>query len=118
MSFFAFTPWQLLQNADQVSRQRSDELHWMPIARVLEGKAFGVQEGAVQTLHGAQVARHAAMEAPVQRVADDRMTDGTEMDANLVRPACVNGDLAQRHSAEVTRPRNARDSLPRPPCTR
>ena len=65
----------------------------------------------LQARHRANVAGHAAVDAAVQRIADDGMADGAEMHANLVRPSGVNRDLAQRQAWHVERARDSRHAL-------
>ena len=64
-----------------------------------EREPRGVQERARQVGDGAQVARHVAMDAAVQRIADDWVADGAQMDADLMRTAGVDRDVRQRERA-------------------
>ena len=83
------------------------------LARMRERQPRGVQERPLEPLHGADVARHAPVDAAVQRVADDRMADGAQVHADLVRPAGVNRHLAQREPGQVMRARDPRHRVAR-----
>ena len=61
----------------------------------------------------ADVAGNAPMDAAVQRIADDRMADGAEMHADLMRAARVNGHLAKRQARQVERAGDSRDRFAR-----
>ena len=61
-----------------------------------EDQARGVQERPIEMRDGAQVAGHAPVDAAVERVADDRMADRAQVDADLMRPPGVDRDLRQR----------------------
>jgi hypothetical protein len=50
-----------------------------------EHEPGGVEERPFETLNSADVAGDAAVHAAVGRVADDRVADGAQVDANLVR---------------------------------
>ena len=65
-----------------------------PSLGVRERQPRGVEERAFEVRDGAKVAGHAAMHAAVERVADDRMADGAQVDADLVRAAGVDGHAA------------------------
>ena len=80
------------------------------VRRMREHQSCRMQKRSLEVRHGAQVARDAAMDAAVQRVADDRMADGAEVDANLMRASGVNRDAGQgQHPAEMLRADDARD---------
>src|SRR5262249_58422042 len=67
----------------------------------------------------ADVARDAAVDAAVERVADDRMADRAQVDADLVRAAGVDGDARERqYPAEVLGAHDPRHRLTAPPQPR
>jgi len=80
---------------------------------VREREPRGVQERAFEPLHCPNVTCHAAVHASVDGIADDRMADGAQVHANLVRPPRVNGHLAQRDAGQVERACDAGDGVPR-----
>jgi hypothetical protein len=68
-----------------------------------ESQAGGVQEGPLKARDGLQVARDAPSCAAVQRVADDGVTDRTQVHANLVRAAGCDGHTGERDSSQMLR---------------
>ena len=73
-----------------------------PSVGMRERQPRRMQERPFQMRDRPQIARHTAVHAAVQRVADDRMTDGAQVHANLMRPAGVNRDARQRqHPPEM-----------------
>lgn len=54
---------------------------------MMEDEAVCVQKRAIETRQRTEVARQVPSNPAVQRIADHRVTDGVEMNANLVRPA-------------------------------
>ena len=73
-----------------------------PSLGCLNDQPRGVQERPLEMRDRPQIAGHAAMDAAVQRIADDRVADRAQMHADLMRPAGVDRDLRQRqHAAEV-----------------
>src|SRR5262249_59463342 len=101
------------------ARQAALELHASPISGMCEREPCGVEERTVEMRDRADVARHAAVDAAVQRVADDRMADGAEMDANLMRATGVDGDLGEcQHAPEMFGAHDSRHRLPAPPEAR
>src|SRR5438132_12007201 len=93
--------WNRAEHILQVRRQIRCELHPPAVARVVEREARGVQKRPLQMRHGADVARHAPLHTAVQRIADDRMADGAEMYADLMRAPRVNRHLAERQPRQV-----------------
>jgi len=78
-----------------------------------ELEACGVQERAIQMGDRAQVAWHAAMDAAVQRIADDGMADGAEMHANLVRASGMDRNVSEgQHRVEPFGADDAGDRFP------
>src|SRR5262245_598792 len=57
--------------------------------------------------------RHPSMHAAIERVADNRVPDGIEMDPYLVRPTGVDRDAQERSTGDMARPCDARDGCPR-----
>ena len=90
-----------------------------PSAGCVKDQLRGMEERPVEMRHRAQVAGHAPMHAAVQRIADDRVADGAEMHADLMRAAGMNRDLRQRqHPAEMLRAHDARNRLAAAPRAR
>src|SRR3989442_10543305 len=85
---------------------------------MVEREACRVKKWALQARHRANVAGHAAVDAAVERVADDRMPDRAEMHANLVRPSRMNRNLAERQPGQLEGARNSGDCLARVPRAR
>src|SRR5881628_1270744 len=56
---------------------------------MLEDEPGGMQERPLKMLDRPDISWHVAMDAAVERVADHRMPDGAEVNANLVCPAGV-----------------------------
>ena len=77
---------------------------------MLEDEMRRVKERALEMGQHSKIARHAAMDAAVERIAHDRMADRTQVDANLVRPAGMNRHLCERQRrTEVLGADDARD---------
>src|SRR5689334_16071356 len=76
--FFWRPSRQVLEDVHQVLRQRRNELQAAVVPRVVKHETCRVQEGACQPLHRLDVWRDAAMNAAIQRITDDRMTNGAE----------------------------------------
>src|SRR5213593_4769485 len=85
---------------------------------MVEREARRVKERTLQARHRTNITGHPAVDAAVERVADDRMPDRAEMHANLVGPSRVNRDLAQRQARHVKRARDSRDGLAGAPRSR
>ena len=101
---------QLVEHALQILRQLARELHPPPVVRMLEHQPRGVQKRPVEMGDRAQVAGHAPVDAAVERVADDRVADRAQVNADLVRAAGVDRDAARASApAEVLRAHDARD---------
>src|SRR5258708_2750133 len=83
---------QLVDHFLEIRGQLARELHAPVLDRMREREARGVQERPLEMRHGAKVAGHAAMDAAVERVADDRVADGAQMDTNLMRSAGMDRD--------------------------
>jgi hypothetical protein len=52
---------------------------------MVEHQPSGVEERALESLHRADVARHAAMDSAIHRIADNRVTDRAQVHADLMR---------------------------------
>src|ERR1041385_937338 len=89
-------PWNGIQNDLQIRRQIGDELHAAAVAWMREREPRGVEKRPLQVRNRADIAGHAAMHAAIERIADHRMADGAQVNANLMRPAGVYRDLAER----------------------
>src|SRR5262245_20220297 len=96
LRFVPSIPHQFLEHSPHVVRQPALERHPAPIAGMRERQTRGVQEGATEMRHRAQVARHAPVYAAVQGIADYGMADGAQMHSNLVGASGVDGDADER----------------------
>src|SRR5262249_1697352 len=103
----------------KVVRQRAREFHSPFLRRMCERQTRGVKKRTREMGDGSQIAWNTSMDAAIERVADDRMPDGTQMNANLVRAAGVNRDVRQwQDDAELLRLHDSRDGLAAAPCLR
>ena len=101
---------QLLEHALQVGGQRAREVQSPSVGGMRERQAGRVQERPLEVRHRPEVAWHTPMHTAVERIADDRMADGAQVHANLVRAPGVNRDGRERQQpAEVLRGDDARD---------
>ena len=98
----------ILEHAHQVSRQRHGELHSPLVPWMCEGKALGVQERPFEAQNGTMIAGDPTPHAAIHRVADDGMSDGAQVNANLMGSSRVDGHLAQRDTWKMTGARDAR----------
>src|SRR5262245_7044399 len=107
---FAIAPTrERLEHFLQICRQRCGEFHTSSISRMREREPLRMEEWPLQAGNGADVAGDPPVNAAVQRITDDRMTDCAEMHTYLVCAAGMNGHLAQRQSRQVERLRNSCD---------
>lgn len=75
---------------------------------MLESERGGVQEWPFEMGDRANVSTHATMDAAVQRIANYRMADGAQVNANLVRAPCEDGDAREsKDAAKVFRGHNS-----------
>src|SRR5262245_42973679 len=101
---------QLVEYTLQVRGQPAFECHAASVGGMCEDEPRGVKERAIEMRHRAQVARHAAVDAAVDRISDDRVTDGAQVNPNLVCAARVDGDACKRERpAEMIRADDPRD---------
>jgi hypothetical protein len=105
---------ELVENPLQVRRNITRELHPPPVAGMLEGQACGMEERSFEVRHGAQVPGYSAVEPAVERIADDWMTDCTEVDADLMRPPGLNRDVHQRQGTDRFGADDSRNRLAAP----
>ena len=83
---------------------------------MLEDQVRGVQKRPVEMRDRAQIARHAPVDAAVERVADNRMADRAQVHADLMRAPGMNRHLRHRqHPAEMFGAHDARDRGARAP---
>jgi hypothetical protein len=75
--FFRRPPGKILEHVSQITWQLRDELHPPAITRMRKYETRSVEKRPLQPLDGADVSRHAAMNAAVSRVAHDRVADST-----------------------------------------
>jgi len=68
-----------------------------------------MQERPLEPLHRPDVSGYPPMDASVEGVAHDGMTDLAEMHTDLMGAAGVDGHLAERQPRQMVRPRNSRD---------
>src|SRR6476619_1605488 len=73
-----------VKHALQVRRQLAFKFHPPAVGGMLEREPRGVEKRPVEMRDRAQIAGHAPVDAAVERVADDRMPDGAQVDADLV----------------------------------
>src|SRR5438270_10936031 len=66
---------QLVEDALQIRRQLASELHPPIVTRMCERAPRGVEKRTVQMRDRPHIARHAAVNPGIQRIADDRMPD-------------------------------------------
>src|SRR5438093_9075042 len=85
---------------------------------MLEHEPGSVQERPLEMRDGPQVARHAAVNAAVEGITDDRMTDRAEVHADLVRAAGMNRNLDEGQRPELLGAGDPRDGFAAPahPC--
>src|SRR6266850_5515565 len=108
---------ELVEHALQVVRQRAREFHAPLLGGMRDDQPRGMKERTREVRDRAKIARHTAMDAAVQRIADDGMANRAEVDANLVRASGVNRDVRQRQDdAELLGLHDSRYRLPAPPC--
>src|SRR3954469_15408236 len=62
----------------QIRRQIGDELHPPCIARMMKHESRRVEKWPLQALHRADVAGDPAVDAAIQRIADDGVADGAQ----------------------------------------
>src|SRR6516165_12742631 len=93
---------ELVEYPLKVLRQRALERHPAAVGGMGERQPCRVQKRTREMRYGPKVAGHAPPDAAVQRVPDNRMTDGAQVDSDLVRSPGVNGDAGQRqHFSEL-----------------
>ena len=109
---------QVIEHCLQVRRKRRLELHAAAVGRMREGQSQRVEERPLESKHGQEIGGDALARAAVRGVAHDRMADGAQVHANLMRAPGRDRDLAQRDAAQMLRPRDAGDRRPRPPGAR
>src|SRR5580765_1917798 len=83
---------QLVEHALQILGQRAHELHSPVVGGMSEHEPRGVEEGTGEMRDGAQIAGHTPMDAAVQRIADNRVPDRVQMNANLMGASRINRD--------------------------
>ena len=76
---------------------------------MLEHETRGMQERSLKALHRTNISGHASVNASVQRVADDRMPDSAQVNADLMRPARMDRYLAECQSRQRVRARDPGD---------
>src|SRR5688572_13789632 len=98
----------LIEHELQILRQRRLECHLTSVGWMMKNEPTGVQEGPLEREQRTKIASDAPAEAAVHGVADDRMADLAQVDANLMRSSCCDGDMDEGHSLHVQRRCNAR----------
>ena len=71
-----------------------------------EREPLRVKKGTLQALDRAKIPGDTSVYSPVHRIADDGMSDCTEMHADLVSSTGVDRNPAQCHAAEMARSRD------------
>src|SRR5688572_20261908 len=105
----------LIEHELKIVRQRRLECHLTSVGWMLKDEPAGVQERPLERQQRAKIASDAPAEAAVHRVADDRMADLAQVDANLMRASRCYGDMDEGHSLHVQRRCDARDRRSRAP---
>ena len=70
----------------------SDEVEWMAGDGVREGERLGVQEVSAVAGEPGEVLERLPVQA-VERIADERVTDGSQVNSDLMRTAGTEADL-------------------------
>src|SRR5690349_2955201 len=110
---------QVVQHVLQIERQRTLELHSSSVGWMAEREPRGMEERPLEVCHRSEIPRDTATDTAVQRVADDRVPDAAQVHADLVRPACVDGDADERqHRMQDVGANDACDRFAAPPRTR
>src|SRR5688572_21743118 len=91
----------LVEDGLQVMRQGRLEFHFASVFRVMKGKPSRVQERPLEGEYGTQIARHASSKAAVHRIADNRMADRAQMDANLMGSPGRDRHVNKRHAGHL-----------------
>ena len=101
----------------QVGRQRRVEVDPAAVAGWVNDSRAECRNGRSSRITARRSVGDAAVHAAVHRVADDRMADGVEVHADLMRAAGRDRHLQQRHARKVPRPghpRHGAAGAPRP----
>src|SRR5687767_11429689 len=72
-----------------------------------------MQERTFEPLYRPDVASYPAVNSAVQAVADDWVSDGAQVDPDLMRAPGLNRNLAERETGKRMRPRDPRDRMAR-----
>ena len=80
---------------------------------MVEDQALCVKERTLEPLDGAYIASYAPMHAAVERIADDWVSDGTEVHANLMRSSRVDRYLAKSQPRKMMGARDTCHGLAR-----
>src|SRR5688572_6082835 len=99
----------VVQDALEIGGQRCGELQPPVVTRVCKCEASGVQERPLEARHRPQVTRNSPANAPIERVSDDWVSNGAQVNADLVRAAGRNGNPYERHASQVLHERYPRD---------
>src|SRR6185312_409018 len=86
---------QVVEHLLQVLRQRAHEFHAAFLGGMREDEPRRVQERTREVRHRAEIAGHAPVDAAVQRIADDRVADRAQVDADLMRASRMNRDVRE-----------------------
>ena len=89
-----------------------------PSAGCVKASRHACRNGRSSRITARRLLPDAAVHAAVGRVADDRVADGAQMHADLMRTAGGDRDLDERHALEVPREGHARHRAARPPRPR
>src|SRR4051794_34213229 len=105
---------QFVEHRLKIGRHGAEKLHPSSILRMREREPRRMEKWPIEVGDGANVAGHPPMNTAIERVADNRMTDRAEVDANLVCSPGMNRHLHEReYPAEVLRADDARHRRPR-----
>src|SRR3954464_7373728 len=86
---------ELVEHLLQVGGQRAREFHAAVFRGMRDHELRGMEKRTLQMRDGAQIARHPAMYAAIDRVADDGMADLAQVHANLMGAAGVDRDVSE-----------------------
>ena len=102
----------------KILRNVALERHPSTVNGVAEREMFRMQEWPVEVQNATEMRRRVSVDSTVDGISDDRVPDGVEVDANLVRPPRRDCNADQRHTIKVLRRHDACDCLARSPRAR
>src|ERR1044071_6719243 len=91
----------VVEHGLKIVGQRRLEGHFPPVRRMMKHESACMQKRTFEGEHRTQIARHPSMDAAIEGVADDGMSDSAEMYADLMRATGGDGDVQQRHARQM-----------------